>query len=122
MTCTRKRRYIHTSTVYGYLPERSLSVNKDYAYLLTCLPARYPTLFRLYSTTFENAITKASLLASLPIDPFAALRILAKVEDDLFLIVETPGGGLKCVAFICCFTFRCVCALCPILERGIVIR
>lgn len=94
----------HPSTVHGCLPEGAESVRELYSFLLASyLPARYPTLFKLHGEAFENNVTGSTHPASPPADPRLALRILAEtVEDDLFLVAETPGGH-RCVAFVCCF-------------------
>lgn len=102
----QKRRSIlaaHPSTVHGCLPEGTAPVRELYSFLLAYLPQRYPALFTLTPTTFHNALTDITHPASPPDDPLKALRILAEtVEDDLFLLSETPEGH-RCVAFVCCF-------------------
>ena len=76
-----------------------------YSFLLASyLPMRYPTIFKLHDNdTVENTATKAFQPTACPTDPLLALRILGEtVEDDLFLLVETPAGH-RCVALMCCF-------------------
>ncbi|KAH0600309.1 hypothetical protein MHUMG1_01305 [Metarhizium humberi] len=92
--------------VHGYLPRGKESVAELYTYLLRdYLPARYPTMFRTGpdGTVFENTVTGRTFPIQPPEDADAALRTLGEtVEEDLFLLHETPGGHL-CVAFMCCF-------------------
>lgn len=92
--------------VHGYLPRGKESVAELYTYLLRdYLPARYPTMFRIGpdGTVFENTVTGRTVPIQPPEDADAALRTLGEtVEEDLFLLHETPGGHL-CVAFMCCF-------------------
>ena len=93
----------HPSTVHGCLPEGAAPVRELYSFLLAYLPQRYPNLFTLRFNTFSNNQTDATHPFSPPDDPLYALQILAKtVEDDLFLLIETPEGH-RCVAFACCF-------------------
>ncbi|KJK80790.1 hypothetical protein H634G_03939 [Metarhizium anisopliae BRIP 53293] len=92
--------------VHGYLPRGKESVAELYTYLLRdYLPARYPTMFRIGpdGTVFENTVTGRTFPIQPPEDADAALRTLGEtVEEDLFLLQETPSGHL-CVAFMCCF-------------------
>ncbi|KHO01559.1 uncharacterized protein MAM_00560 [Metarhizium album ARSEF 1941] len=92
--------------VHGCLPRGKEAVTELYAYLLRdYLPARYPTMFRLRpdGTMFENTVTGKTFPTQSPDDADAALRSLGEtVEEDLFLLHETPNGHL-CVAFMCCF-------------------
>ncbi|KAK2606426.1 hypothetical protein QQS21_003119 [Conoideocrella luteorostrata] len=94
------------SAVHGHLPRGKESVSELYTYLLReYLPVRYPTMFRLSSdaSIFENLVTGASFPVNAPSDINAALRALGEsVEEDIFLLHETPEGHL-CVAFMCCF-------------------
>lgn len=54
-------------------------------------------------TVFENTVTGRTFPIQPPEDADAALRTLGEtVEEDLFLLQETPSGHL-CVAFMCCF-------------------
>lgn len=77
-----------------------------YTYLLTeLLPIRFPTLFRLSDdkSTFENLVTGKSFPTIPSGDMDSALRVLGEtVEEDLFLLQETPEGHVS-VAFMCCF-------------------
>ncbi|KAG8414659.1 hypothetical protein J3459_014154 [Metarhizium acridum] len=92
--------------VHGYLPRGKESVAELYTYLLRdYLPARYPTMFGIGpdGTVFENTATGRTFPMQPPEDADAALRTLGEtVEEDLFLLHETPSGHL-CVAFMCCF-------------------
>jgi hypothetical protein len=95
------------STVTGSTLAGRPAVQELYEYLLkTYLPARYPTMFSVSpdGQFFHNAVTDLRVLVAPPVgDPIAALRILGEtVEDDLFLLHETPEGH-RVVAFMCCF-------------------
>ena len=95
----------HPSTVHGCVAEGIEPVRELYSFLLASyLPMRYPTIFKLHDNdTVENMATKAFQPTACPTDPLLALRILGEtVEDDLFLLVETPAGH-RCVALMCCF-------------------
>ncbi|CAG9950539.1 unnamed protein product [Clonostachys rosea f. rosea IK726] len=52
---------------------------------------------------FFNLVTGENHPTTPPSDPKAALKILGTtVEEDLFLLKNTPDGH-QCVAFVCCF-------------------
>ncbi|SPN96583.1 uncharacterized protein DNG_00106 [Cephalotrichum gorgonifer] len=95
----------HPTTVHGCVPEGVEPVRELYEFLLASyLPARYPTMFTLQG---NKAVVNTAMGSSHPVippaDPLQALRTLGEtVEDDLFLVVETPGGH-RLVAFACCF-------------------
>lgn len=90
--------------VIGCIPEGVDAVCEVYSYLLgDYLPARYPSLFSKAEKTFQNHVTNVRLPLDPPEDPKAALSALGTtVEDDMFLLRETPDGH-QCVAFLCCF-------------------
>ncbi|KAG5982510.1 hypothetical protein E4U55_001818 [Claviceps digitariae] len=94
------------STVHGCLPRGHESVCELYAYLLhDYLPVRYPTIFKLSAdgSQCENLVTGRSFPVEPPPLADAALRALGEtVEEDIFLLHNTPEGHL-CVAFMCCF-------------------
>lgn len=96
----------HGSGVHGCLPNGKTAVDELYTYLLRdYLPTRYPSIFRLSGNkeSLKNLVTGKGLSTTPPEDPTAALRALGEtVEEDLFLLHETPDGHL-CVAFMCCF-------------------
>ncbi|VUC32476.1 unnamed protein product [Clonostachys rosea] len=93
-------------TVHGCTPMGEDSVQELYTYLMTdYLPSRYPTMFKLSfdRSMFFNLVTGESHPITSPSDPKAALKILGTtVEEDLFLLKNTPDGH-QCVAFVCCF-------------------
>ncbi|KXH67427.1 hypothetical protein CSAL01_02549 [Colletotrichum salicis] len=95
----------HTSTVAGAVPEGIPALHETWTYLLSeYLPKRYPAMFSLSEdkTEFHNHVTKTSLPLTPPEDPLVALKALGEtVEDDMFLLVETPEGH-RAVAFVCC--------------------
>ncbi|KAI3550577.1 hypothetical protein CSPX01_01627 [Colletotrichum filicis] len=95
----------HTSTVAGAVPEGLPALHEVWTYILSeYLPKRYPTMFSLSEdkTKFHNHVTKTSLPLAPPEDPVTALKALGEtVEDDIFLLLETPEGH-RCVAFVCC--------------------
>ncbi|GKT40666.1 uncharacterized protein ColSpa_00847 [Colletotrichum spaethianum] len=95
----------NTSKVAGAVPEGIPALHEAWAYLLTeYLPMRYPTMFSLSEdrTIFQNHVTNISLPTTPPEDPVTALQALGEtVEDDIFLLVETPEGH-RAVAFVCC--------------------
>ncbi|KAF6838338.1 hypothetical protein CPLU01_02450 [Colletotrichum plurivorum] len=95
----------HGSVVLGAVPEGIAALHEVWTYLLSdYLPKRYPTMFSLSDDglRFHNKVTGVSLPLTPPEDPDAALRALGEtVEDDLFLLVETPEGH-RAVAFVCC--------------------
>jgi hypothetical protein len=96
----------HEPMIMGAIPMGHSAVQELYSYLLQVyLPVRYPTLFSLSKDGqfFYNHITQQTIPATPPEDPLAAFRILGEtVEDDMFLLHETPEGHCM-VAFVCCF-------------------
>ncbi|TDZ13875.1 hypothetical protein Cob_v013051 [Colletotrichum orbiculare MAFF 240422] len=104
---TERRKVIkhNMPTVLGTVPEGVSAVNETWTYLISdYLPARYPTMFSLSDdgATFHNKVTKVSFPVAPPKDPNSALQALGEtIEDDLFLLQETPEGH-RAVAFICC--------------------
>ncbi|OAA76841.1 hypothetical protein LEL_06525 [Akanthomyces lecanii RCEF 1005] len=96
----------HGATVHGCTPHGRAAVAELYAYLLSSyLPARYPSLFQLApsSRALRNLATGATHPTAPPADAEAALRILGEtVEEDMFLLRETPRGH-ESTAFACCF-------------------
>ncbi|KAK2001517.1 hypothetical protein LX36DRAFT_343807 [Colletotrichum falcatum] len=104
---TNRRKILkeHTSKVAGAVPEGIQALHETWTYLLSeYLPTRYPTMFSLSEdrTVFQNLITGISLPTTPPENPDIALQALGEtVEDDIFLLVETPEGH-RAVAFVCC--------------------
>ncbi|KAM3511565.1 hypothetical protein MY11210_004783, partial [Beauveria gryllotalpidicola] len=108
----------HPSTVHGCTAPGAAAVRELYTHLLTThLPARYPTVFQLVASgsLLHNAATGATHPTTPPpLDDDddgggggggaeAALRVLGEtVEEDLFLLRETPRGH-ESTAFVCCF-------------------
>ncbi|KGQ06924.1 hypothetical protein BBAD15_g7764 [Beauveria bassiana D1-5] len=100
----------HPSTVHGCTAPGAAAVRELYTHLLTThLPARYPTIFQLVGSgsLLHNAATGATHPTTPPDDDSggaeAALRVLGEtVEEDLFLLRETPRGH-ESTAFVCCF-------------------
>ncbi|KDN71179.1 hypothetical protein CSUB01_06969 [Colletotrichum sublineola] len=95
---TNRRKILkeNTTKVAGALPEGIPALHETWTYLLSeYLPMRYPTMFSLSEdrATFQNHITNISLPTTPPEDPHTALQALGEtVEDDMFLLVETPEG------------------------------
>lgn len=87
------------------MPEGDLPARELYRFLITeYLPARYPDMFTLqaHGAEFRNNVTQRSFPTAPPQDVLELLRILGEnVEDDLFLLVETPEGH-RMVSFVCC--------------------
>jgi hypothetical protein len=81
-------------------------VRELYTYLLSeQLPKRFPTIFQLSkdNSMCENLATGMSFPTLPEGNMDAALRVLGEtVEEDLFLLQETPEGH-RSVAFMCCF-------------------
>ncbi|TQW00890.1 HRQ family protein 2 [Cordyceps javanica] len=119
----------HPATVHGCTPHGAAAVRELYTYLLgSYLPQRYPGIFQLFTPDddldadagagaepaprlmLRNTATGATHPATPPsatdhdfFDPEAALRVLGEtVEEDLFLLRETPLGH-ESTAFVCCF-------------------
>ncbi|KAI1864967.1 uncharacterized protein JN550_008513 [Neoarthrinium moseri] len=94
------------SGVHGFTPDGVGAVGELYAYLFeNYLPVRFPTVFRLSKdrATLTNLVTKKSFAVSPPMDSAEALRVIGEtIEEDVFLLQETPDGHV-CVAFVCCF-------------------
>ncbi|KLU91664.1 hypothetical protein MAPG_10182 [Magnaporthiopsis poae ATCC 64411] len=95
----------NAATVTGSVPEGVLPARELYRFLLAeYLPARYPDIFTLqaHGAEFRNSVTQRSFPMTPPRDVLELLRILGEnVEDDLFLLVETPEGH-RMVSFVCC--------------------
>lgn len=69
------------------------------------LPTRFPSMFGLSNDgkQFTNHVTGKTWPTAPPEDPATALRVLGEtVEEDVFLLHETPEGH-KSFAFVCCF-------------------
>ncbi|KAF5625099.1 hypothetical protein F52700_9474 [Fusarium sp. NRRL 52700] len=96
----------HGSTVHGCTPEGDAAVRELYTYLLAeQLPKRFPTIFKLSkdNSMCENLATGMSFPTLPEGNMDAALRVLGEtVEEDIFLLQETPEGH-RSVAFMCCF-------------------
>lgn len=92
--------------VHGCLPGGVEAVRELYTYLMAdFLPTRFPTLFELSGDgrQSKNMATGKTHPTTPPQDPTAALRVLGEtVEEDMFLLHETPNGHTS-VAFLCCF-------------------
>lgn len=93
----------HGSTVHGCLPEGVPAVRELYTFLFAdYLPARFPTMFRLSGKNLHNLVTGKTFSTAAP-EPLSALRAIGEtVEEDVFLLEETPEGH-RAVAFMCCF-------------------
>ncbi|PHH88556.1 hypothetical protein CDD83_7374 [Cordyceps sp. RAO-2017] len=96
----------HGEKVYGYVDGGSVAVQELYAFLMNdYLPTRFPTIFKLSDDGKEvkNEVTGRTSPAISAEDPDAALRTIGEtVEEDMFLVHETPNGHAS-VAFVCCF-------------------
>lgn len=92
--------------MHGCTPPGVAAVHELYTYLLTSyLPHRYPSIFQLApdSASLFNTATGRTFPTSPPADAEAALRVLGEtVEEDIFLLRETPQGH-ESTAFVCCF-------------------
>lgn len=99
--------------VHGCMPSGQTAVLEIYTYLMRdYLPVRYPTIFKLSENnrSVRNEATRLEFPVNSPTtpefpagDPMAALRILGEtVEDDMFILHETPEGHFTS-AFVCCF-------------------
>ncbi|KAL8282847.1 hypothetical protein RB600_006026 [Gaeumannomyces tritici] len=95
----------NATTVTGSVPEGVLPARELYEFLLVeYLPARYPDMFALEAqgADFRNKVTGRGFQTAPPGDVLELLRVLGEnVEDDLFLLVETPEGH-RMVSFVCC--------------------
>lgn len=83
-------------------------VNELYSFLLThYLPQRYPTMFKLEhaASTLHNVATGEHLPLNPPKDRIEALRIIALVvdEDFLMLLPSPDGDGYSLQAFVWCY-------------------
>ncbi|SPQ26374.1 9ac65be4-98c9-47fc-87de-6291443aceb4 [Thermothielavioides terrestris] len=87
----------HTSAVHGAIPSGHAPVAELYSYLLgTYLPARYPTMFELITSTDTATATTTTVFRN------KMLRLLGEtVEDDMFLLLR-DGDEHRAVAFVCC--------------------
>ncbi|KJZ80086.1 hypothetical protein HIM_00800 [Hirsutella minnesotensis 3608] len=96
----------HGSRVHGCVPGGEDAVRELYGFLMgSYLPTRYPTMFKLSGDRkhVENSATKLTYPSVASSDLCAALRTLGEsVEDDMFLLRETPQGH-ESVAVVCCF-------------------
>lgn len=96
----------HGSSVHGHVPEGITPVAELRSYLLgRYLPARFPTMFALSDKgeSLKNQVTGRTCPTAPSGDADADLGVIAEfIEDDIFLLVQTPRGH-RCVAFLCCF-------------------
>ncbi|POR34966.1 E3 ubiquitin-protein ligase hel2 [Tolypocladium paradoxum] len=97
---------LHGDRVHGCLPGGVEAVRELYTFLMAdFLPTRFPTQFKLSDdkSQSKNMATGKTHATTAPEDPTAALRVLGEtVEEDMFLLHETPNGHMS-VALICCF-------------------
>ena len=93
-------------TVMGSIPMGHSAVQEVYSYLIKdYLPSRYPTIFSLTQNGqfLSNAVTGLTVPVTPSEDPVSALKVIGEtIEDDIFLLHQTPEGH-RCVAFLCCF-------------------
>ena len=80
-------------------------VNELYEFLVQeYLPHRYPTIFRLDSSTdvVENLVTDESLPLTAPVDRYETLRkINRNVDEDFLMLLPSPDGdGYNLQSFI----------------------
>lgn len=96
----------HGARVHGCTAQGQAAVRELYSFLLgDFLPTRFPTMFELSGdgSEFRNLVTGKRHPAAAPADSAAALRVLGEtVEEDMFLLHETPEGHMS-VAVVCCF-------------------
>ncbi|KAH6896051.1 hypothetical protein B0T10DRAFT_545620 [Thelonectria olida] len=96
----------HGNTVHGFVSGGEPAVRELYTYLLAdYLPIRFPSLFQLSpdKSSFTNTVTGKSFPTLPSGDVNDALCVLGEtVEEDLFLLQESPQGH-RSVAFMCCF-------------------
>ncbi|KAL3954207.1 hypothetical protein ACCO45_012163 [Purpureocillium lilacinum] len=96
----------HGSGVHGCLPGGVAAVSELYTFLMSeYLPTRFPSMFGLSNDGkhFTNHVTGKAWPTAPPEDEATALRVLGEtVEEDMFLLHETPEGH-KSFAFVCCF-------------------
>lgn len=107
MEFRRKTIASHPDTVVGAVQPDGLAPAQElYAYLLAeYLPTRYPSVFSLEDdgATLRNHVTGCVCPTAPPADVELLLRTLGEtVEDDIFVLVRTPGGEHRMVAFVCC--------------------
>ncbi|KAI6375134.1 hypothetical protein MCOR25_003028 [Pyricularia grisea] len=107
MEFRRKTIASHPETVVGAVQPDCLAPSQElYAYLLAeYLPTRYPSVFKLEDDgkTLRNHVTGRTCSTVPPSDVELLLRTLGEtVEDDIFILVRTPGGEHRMVAFVCC--------------------
>ena len=90
---------------HGYIDGAAPAVNEVYSYLLsTYLPARYPTIFQITGSDLHNRVSNGRHPLIPPSDPAAALRVIGEtVEEDIFLLRQTPEGQHESIAFLNCF-------------------
>ncbi|KAF4876348.1 hypothetical protein CGCSCA1_v004507 [Colletotrichum siamense] len=83
--------------------ERRETIKHHAPTVLGAVPEGIPVSTRhTHGQEFYNKVTKTSLPLTPLEDPNAALQALGEtIEDDIFLLVETPEGH-RAVAFICC--------------------
>ncbi|PHH78809.1 hypothetical protein CDD82_2836 [Ophiocordyceps australis] len=94
------------SQLHGCVDHGREAVDELYSFLMASyLPTRYPTVFQISrdGKQLHNLATEARHPTKADADSAAALRILGEtVEEDMFLLLETPEGH-RSVAFVCCF-------------------
>ena len=108
----------YADTVHGCLPEGAEAVREVYTFLLRdYLPRRFPSMFalsrnsqsltntvtqRTYPCTPAKAKTDTAAAAAAAAAAEALTSLAEIVEEDMFILRETPDGH-RCVAFLCCF-------------------
>ncbi|PFH56887.1 hypothetical protein XA68_15814 [Ophiocordyceps unilateralis] len=96
----------HGKMLHGCAAGGEGAVRELYGYLMGhYLPARFPTMFELSGDgrQIHNLVTGRTHPTTVMADITAALRAIGEtVEEDMFLVRETPDGH-RSVAFVCCF-------------------
>ncbi|PHH62662.1 hypothetical protein CDD81_6808 [Ophiocordyceps australis] len=94
------------SQLHGCVDHGREALEELYGFLMASyLPSRYPTVFQLCrdGKQLQNLATRATHPTKADADSAEALRVLGEtVEEDLFLLHETPYGH-RSVALVCCF-------------------
>ena len=92
-------------TVHGCTPAGEAALREVYTYLFqNYLPTRYPSIFSTSpdGLTLYNTATGCALPANPP-SPLESLRNIGEtVEEDMFILQQTPEGH-RSTAFVCCF-------------------
>ncbi|KAI0140472.1 hypothetical protein GGR57DRAFT_509395 [Xylariaceae sp. FL1272] len=108
MDAHHPRTFGHGATinpVIGSGPLVNPAIEELFVMIMTFLPRRFPTMFKVQGQTFHNIVTGKSYLVDVStIDHDTMLRTLGEnVEEDFYFMCPDGDGHLRLEGWIACF-------------------